>query len=327
MQSIGADILVSPEDVAPQARPALDIHLTWGLREDRIRATEFSICDLGGLTFTSGRTSSVACVFKNKQRAIVKLFYTGRGVYRDDVRSMQADAGGVMLFPADQGRLLCIEDSSVCFQISTEQFARTVAIMAGGELGPEIRPCLLSESSQRDGGPGTNSLFALFRYIDFLLLEDRHIGSGMNLDDQIYRLLAFHHLRGNGGLGLLAARGSGSRRWSHGIDELVDYIRAEAHQGLSLTDLEGRSGYSARHLQTLFREKFDCTPMQFVRRQRLGAALERIKQGRCDDSVTRVARDHGYRSVSNFSHDFRREFGVSPSVALRSARVEAECRP
>lgn len=50
LSSIGADILVSPEDPALRVKPALDIHLTWGVREDRIRATEFSICDLGGVS-------------------------------------------------------------------------------------------------------------------------------------------------------------------------------------------------------------------------------------------------------------------------------------
>lgn len=276
---------------------------------------------------TSGRTSSFACVFKHQQSATVKLFYTGSGIYRDDVRAIHAEAGDVMMFPSDEGRLLCIEDSSVCFQISVHRFERTVGIMAGnGEIAAAIQPCLLSEARRRGKGAWVESVFALFRYIDHILLADRYVGAGMNLDDQIYRLLAFQHICGNGGEELLASRRRGGRKWSSGIDELVDDIRAESRRGLSLTDLEVRSGYSARHLQTLFREKFDCTPMQFVRRQRLGAAMERINQGRRDDNVTRIARDHGYRSVSSFSHDFRREFGISPSLALRSARIDAENR-
>ncbi|MFM8524379.1 MAG: AraC family transcriptional regulator [Cyanobacteriota bacterium] len=67
------------------------------------------------------------------------------------------------------------------------------------------------------------------------------------------------------------------KHWAQSIDDLVDYIRVSAHQNLTLTDLERQSHYSARQLQNLFRERFDCTPMQFVRRQRLSTAMEKLQ--------------------------------------------------
>lgn len=111
-----------------------------------------------------------------------------------------------------------------------------------------------------------------------------------------------------------------STQWTSSLDELVDFIRANAHSNLTLTDLEEQSHYSARHLQKLFREKFSCTPMQFVRRQRLTAAMERLQVSSWDDSVTSIARDCGYRFTSTFSHDFQREFRVAPSIVLRASR-------
>jgi AraC-like DNA-binding protein len=60
--------------------------------------------------------------------------------------------------------------------------------------------------------------------------------------------------------------------------------------------------------------------MQFVRRQRLSAAMEKLQTADLDDTVTTIARDTGYRYTSNFTNDFQREFGVKPSVVLRSSR-------
>jgi AraC-like DNA-binding protein len=104
------------------------------------------------------------------------------------------------------------------------------------------------------------------------------------------------------------------------LDDLVAFIRATApDQRLSLTDLEERSHFSARYLQVLFREAFDCTPMRFVHRQRLAVAMEKLQTADCAHSVTRIARDCGYGHLSNFTSDFRREFGINPSQVLRGA--------
>jgi AraC-like DNA-binding protein len=47
--------------------------------------------------------------------------------------------------------------------------------------------------------------------------------------------------------------------------------------------------------------------------------MEKLQTADLDDTVTYSARDMGYRYTSNFSCDFQREFGVSPSVVLRAA--------
>ena len=60
--------------------------------------------------------------------------------------------------------------------------------------------------------------------------------------------------------------------------------------------------------------------MQFVRRQRLSDAMEKLQTADLDDTVTTIARDMGYRYTSNFTNDFQRAFGVKPSAVLRSSR-------
>jgi hypothetical protein len=60
--------------------------------------------------------------------------------------------------------------------------------------------------------------------------------------------------------------------------------------------------------------------MQFVRRQRLSVAMEKLQTADFDETVTDIARDIGYRYTSSFTTDFRREFGVNPSAVLRASR-------
>jgi transcriptional regulator GlxA family with amidase domain len=62
---------------------------------------------------------------------------------------------------------------------------------------------------------------------------------------------------------------------------------------LTLTDLEEQTPYSGRQLQNLFKEKFDCTPMQFARRQRLTAAAKKPQVAGLDDTVPTIARNMG----------------------------------
>jgi len=111
-----------------------------------------------------------------------------------------------------------------------------------------------------------------------------------------------------------------SFNWNWKLDELVDYIKANSHLPLSITDLEQISHYSARHLQYIFKEKMNCSPMQFVRNQRLSNAMARLQRGEPSDSVTGIARECGYTNSQQFSKAFQKRFGITPSAVLRHAR-------
>ena len=100
----------------------------------------------------------------------------------------------------------------------------------------------------------------------------------------------------------------------------MDSIRADPNRTYTLTELEQRSHYSARQLQNLFQAKFHCTPMQFVRRQRLAAAMELLQTAGPDATVISISRACGYRSASHFAADFQRQFGHQPSAVLQASK-------
>jgi transcriptional regulator GlxA family with amidase domain len=73
-------------------------------------------------------------------------------------------------------------------------------------------------------------------------------------------------------------------------------------------------GVSSRHLLRLFSRHLACTPQTWLTEQRLLDARHLLQTA---SSVKQVAHTLGYRKVSQFSRDFRRRFGVSPSAVRR----------
>ena len=70
---------------------------------------------------------------------------------------------------------------------------------------------------------------------------------------------------------------------------------------------------SERQLRRLTRAAFGVSPNRWLRRRRMAAVLERLSQAR---SVKEVAFDFGHSNVSQFSRDFKSQFGCTPSSVL-----------
>lgn len=108
------------------------------------------------------------------------------------------------------------------------------------------------------------------------------------------------------------------------VDQAMAWMLAHLHDAISLADLEAQIGYSRRSLQPGFRQRVGCGPIQWLRRQRLSLAHERItgnvvklRQGAC--TLTAVARQCGYSTIASFSRDFSALYGYPPSQLLRQA--------
>lgn len=100
-----------------------------------------------------------------------------------------------------------------------------------------------------------------------------------------------------------------------------DYVAANALQPVTLGDLSALAGLSVRSIQAGFRRWYGCTPLEFLRAQRLDHARDRLL-GRAGDpvsSVTQVALECGFGHLGRFSLDYRARFGESPKDTRRRA--------
>ncbi len=217
--------------------------------------------------------------------------------------------------------------SALAFELSLERVLSTATTMAG--LGH--KPSHWKEELQHSHGwclsgeavevPLQTLLRQELGKADQLLGHSQALVDRLQLDDQIYRLIAalvLPDLRLETPLDRLTQKDQQGR---DAFDELIDYIKINLSQPLNLTMLENQSHYSRRALQYAFRERLGCTATQWIRNQRLDLARRRLQNPVPGDSVAGIATLCGYRSLSLFGVDFQQRFHVKPSQLLREARA------
>lgn len=74
--------------------------------------------------------------------------------------------------------------------------------------------------------------------------------------------------------------------------------------------LAGMLGYSEKHFIRFFKKNVGILPHRYVTAARMGMAAKHLLGGM---SVKQTADALGYGSASNFSRDFRRHYGMSPT--------------
>ena len=285
--------------------------------------TEIASLQLGGLQLLALRTTPCVTTDEGSGFSTLAMMHGGdKCSYKEGILAQEMAPGDILLKPRN-GEIVSVGHfSGFLCDIEHRRLSRTIHSMQGGRSKWNAgKSYLMREAKSNSDCANKGYLWLLFSFIDKLLGESTYLAAGLGLDEQIYRMLAMALFQEEGTLEAIQNRWiTCTKQWTNQLDDLVDFIRQNAHLNLTLTDLEEQSHYSSRHLQSIFKEKFDCTPMQFVRRQRLSAAMEKLETADCGDTVTSIARDLGYRYTSNFCTDFQKEFGVTPSVIMRSSQ-------
>ena len=285
------------------------------------------VLSVGELTLIAGRTTPVQSTNTSELfSCFFAMPFMGGFVSRDGALCDEVKAGDIYLNQEYYATSAIGYLSSLFVALDRQRLERTMRSISGGSSLQALAPSVVVKGGNSTGkAAGARKMWSLISFIDQLHSEDQQLPSCLGLDEQFYRLLCLTLLESCGQSDDVKQRWQAPRpNWTNPLDELVDYIRINAHTNLTLTDLEERSHYSARHLQNLFKDKFDCTPMQFVRRERLAMAMQRLQMAEDAETVTSIARQCGYRFVSNFTADFQRQFGVNPSTVLRASRRGGE---
>jgi AraC-like DNA-binding protein len=104
------------------------------------------------------------------------------------------------------------------------------------------------------------------------------------------------------------------------VHDLMDWMQANLDRPISLSEMESRASYGRRALQHGFKNEVGCGPMQWLRKQRLLHAHQRLCSPGPETTVSQVAQACGYLNLPSFSRDFRERFGLSASELLRQSR-------
>jgi AraC-like DNA-binding protein len=100
---------------------------------------------------------------------------------------------------------------------------------------------------------------------------------------------------------------------------VFDYINTNFDQKLDIDILANVAHMSSSTLHSQFKKMTTLSPMQYIKNLRLHRAHAKILGGQ---AINQACYDVGYHSPSQFSREFRRFFGVSPSEAAQTRYAE-----
>ena len=101
------------------------------------------------------------------------------------------------------------------------------------------------------------------------------------------------------------------------VARAVRFIEEHFSESLKVEAIARSAGLSASALHIRFKEATGLSPMQFAKRLRLHRAHGLLVAG---ETVARSAFEVGYVSPSQFSREFRRQFGMTPVAARAKSR-------
>lgn len=99
--------------------------------------------------------------------------------------------------------------------------------------------------------------------------------------------------------------------------DVVDYLRDNLSQRLSLEALAAVAGLSPFHFLRAFRAQYDATPQQMLMALRLYEAKQRLARG---DAPARVAAEVGLSDQAHLTRAFARRYGVTPARYQKQLR-------
>ncbi len=100
------------------------------------------------------------------------------------------------------------------------------------------------------------------------------------------------------------------------LQPMTQYIREHLGRPISLADLARQVRLSPSRLHALCRTHLGCPPLAYVRKLRLEEAARQLLA--TDEPLYRIALVAGFCNQFHFSRDFKRTFGLSPSLYRRN---------
>jgi AraC-like DNA-binding protein len=95
------------------------------------------------------------------------------------------------------------------------------------------------------------------------------------------------------------------------IKTAIDYIEKNYDKKISLKEISQISDLSTSHFCCLFKSELEMCFTRYLKLHRMKRAKNFLEN--TDLLIKQIVYQVGYRDLSNFSHDFRKIFGTSPS--------------
>jgi len=107
-----------------------------------------------------------------------------------------------------------------------------------------------------------------------------------------------------------------SPRW---LEEVKDFLHANFSESNEVETIAKIADVHPVHLARVFRQKYNCTMGEYVRRLRVEFARQRISSS--TDSFAEIALTAGFTDQSHFARTFKNHLGVTPKEYRKSSRL------
>ncbi len=107
-------------------------------------------------------------------------------------------------------------------------------------------------------------------------------------------------------------------RQDHRIADTIRYIRRHIDHPLKVEDLSKKACMSLSHFSRVFKQEVGCSPVEFVKKERIRKALNMLKNPNC--SIKEVYLACGFDSRSYFNRVFKQLNNVSPKAYQEQQR-------
>lgn len=100
------------------------------------------------------------------------------------------------------------------------------------------------------------------------------------------------------------------------INLTLDYIHKNYAQEITLEQLLEITNLEKNYFIRLFKNSMNITPYQYIKKYRFNIALTMLKH-KC--SLSEVAQAIGYADAVSFSHEFKKIYGIPPSMLTKKS--------
>lgn len=293
----------------------------WNCKYDAIGDKRDFLCrvasiNVGGLTVVNTASTSVLTDVEASKPSLFIPVYGPKLVTNVNGSATSYDPESHALY-APKGRRIAKNGirSSIILEIDQERLQRTIDVMSGGAASFDLNvPHILPLRS------GSTNFVQLISGLCRTLEDvsgDAITMKMLALDETFYRVAATMFMGPDPTVGAPQDR-SGK---SSVLDTVCQFARQNLEQRITLTDLEAISGASSRRLQYEFIKKVGCSPMAWLRKERLNRARSILSKPNDDVNITVTASSLGFSNLGTFSRYYREEYGELPSETLsRSLR-------
>lgn len=272
-------------------------------------------CQLGSITLSVGSNLPLDAHTK-KTMSHIMLPITGCVVYENQGNKLEARAGHTGIFLANAKFLSkTINYSGINVHFDQFQLMKTAKMIMGTQESAEIN---FSNERHLFLNPyPTFSFDIALKHLHSVIIHNHaqpEILRLLGMEELFYRYMVFlfkPELLPSilGPLTVLPPQQCLSK-----LDEVCDFILTNLRGVITLPDLEAQCGLSVRTLQYQFKKRYNCTPIEWIRKERLKLVyLELLAPENKSTTIFCIALRCGFNHAGEFSKQFGLQYGASPS--------------